>query len=39
VKVGVWSAVNGRRIAGTAFFNETIVKDMNRSFLGNSFQS
>jgi hypothetical protein len=24
VKVGVWSAVNGRWIAGTAFFNETL---------------
>jgi hypothetical protein len=38
VKVGVWNAV-GTRIAGPAFFNETTVRDMNRSFSGNSFHS
>jgi hypothetical protein len=39
VKVGLWCAVSARRIVGAVFFDETIAKDMYRSFSGSSFQS
>jgi hypothetical protein len=39
VKAGVFNAVRARRIAGPAFLmKQLIVKDMNRTFSGNSFQ-
>jgi hypothetical protein len=39
VKVGVWCAVSARRIVGPVFSNETIAKEMYRSFSGSSFHS
>jgi hypothetical protein len=40
MKVGVWCAVNARRIAGPVFLMKQLTaKDMYRSLLGNSFHS
>jgi hypothetical protein len=39
VKVGVWCAVNARIVGSVFLTKQLIVKDMYRSFSGNSFQS